>query len=165
MKFFTRELYLRYSAPAKTARAEAEWDAAVSAYHEHLGRFSATMTARVRTFAEDLCLHDADLLALQEDVVTSLTHPPTRTPVAILSFRTIGRTFSLFYLLWGELMLSTAAESWPCSPRRVQWLYDEIDREPSQPHRFYHHLMLSDGREISIPFHDVIVHSYSDENL
>jgi hypothetical protein len=165
MKFFTRELYLRYNGPDKTDRADAEWEAAVTAYHTHLGRFSATMNDRVRKFAEDLCLHDAELLALHEDVVTLPTLPPMQTPVAILSLRAIGRTFNLSYLLWGELVLSTAAVAWPSSPRRVQWLYDEIDREPSQPHRFYHHVMLSDGRELSIPFDDVIVHSYSDRSL
>jgi hypothetical protein len=168
MRFFTRELYLRFNSPddAVADRADAEWEEAVSAYHMHLGRVSKTMNDRVRKFAEELCLHDAELLALQEDVATAPTPPPTRTPVAIVSLRGIGRIFSLFYLSWGEIVLSTAPDAWPFSPRRLHWLYDEIDLdpEPSPFHRYYHHVMLSDGREISIPFYDVIVHSFSDKD-
>ena len=78
MRFFTRELYLRFNSPddANADRADAEWEEAVSAYHTHLSRFSETMNDRVRKFAEELCLHDTELLALQEDVVTSPTLPP-----------------------------------------------------------------------------------------
>jgi hypothetical protein len=168
MRFFTRELYLRFNSPddAIADRADADWEEAVSAYHAHLGRFSKTMNDRVRKFAEELCLHDAELSALQEDVVTAPTVSPAQIPVAIISLRGIGRIFNLFYLLWGELILSTAPEAWPFSPRRLHWLYDEIDLapEPSPFPRYYHRVMLSDGREISIPFYDVIVHSYPDKD-
>ena len=52
------------------------------------------------------------------------------------------------------------------SPLRRHWLYDEIDLGPgpSPSHRYYHHVMLSDGSEITIPFHDVIVHSFPDKD-
>ena len=167
MRFFTRELYLRVNLPddAIADRADADWEMAVSAYHRHLSHFSKTMNDRVRKFAEELCLHDMELLALQEDVVTLPTLSPAQTPVAIISLRGIGRIFSLFYLSWGEIILSTAPEGWPFSPLPLHWLYDEIELDPerSPSHRYNHHVMLSDGREICIPFYDVIVHSYPDK--
>ncbi|MGP0068761.1 MAG: hypothetical protein ACLQGP_34810 [Isosphaeraceae bacterium] len=167
MRFYKRELYLQFTATdiAIADRADVEWEHAVSDYHAHLGRFSSTMNDRVRKFAEELCLHETELLALQEEVVRSPALNPTQTPVAIVSLRGIGRIFNLFYLSWGESSLSTAPESWPFSPIRLQWLYDEIDLdpEPSSFPRYYHHIMLSDGRELSIPFYDVIVHSFPDK--
>lgn len=163
MRFFPRELYLRFHSNADAA---AEWDEAVRDYHSHLDRIAGTMNDRVRKFAEDICLHDAELLALQEDFVTLPSASPTRTPVAILSLRGIGRLFTLFYLSWGEMILSTAPEGWPISTLPVHWLCDEIDLEPTPSPfpRYDHRILLSDGREITIPFVDVIVHSYSEQD-
>jgi hypothetical protein len=163
MRFFTRELYLRFHS---VGDASAEWDEAVRDYHSHLSRIAGTMNDRVRRFAEDLCLHDAALLALREDFVTLPFPTPTQTPVAILSLRGIGRLFTLFYLSWGEMILSTAPERWPFSTLPVHWLCDEIDLDltPSPFPRYDHRILLSDGREITIPFVDVIVHSFSEQD-
>ena len=163
MRFFTRELYLRFHSGGDAA---AEWDEAVSDYHSHLSRIVGTMNDRVRKFAEELCLHDAQLLALQRDSVTLPSAFPTRTSVVILSLRGIGRLFTLFYLSWGEMILSTAPEGWPSSTLPVHWLCDEIDLDstPSPFPRYDHRILLSDGREIAIPFVDVIVHSFSEQD-
>ena len=169
MQFFTRELYLRLTPrdDATIAGGEAEWEAAVTAYHAYLEQIAETMKDRVRKFALDLCLHDTEFLALQEDVVSFPAIPTPETPVAILSLRGIGRIYTLFYLLWGAVNLSTGPDSWPYSPLRLQWLYDEIEpnRENTSSHNYIHHIMLSNGHEMIIPFYDVIVHSYPEKSL
>src|SRR5947209_7763016 len=74
MRFFTPELYLRYNSPddAEADRAEKDWETAIRDYKKHLHALSKDMSDRVRDLAETLCLHDAELLSLQED----LPEPP-----------------------------------------------------------------------------------------
>jgi len=70
----------------------------------------------------------------------------------------------VFYLLWRQAGVSTAQKKWPFSKLCPLWLYDEVDFEPDSPFLFWHRILLSDGRVISIPFFDVFVHSFSEEN-
>jgi hypothetical protein len=166
MKFFTPELYLRYNSSdeAVADRADREWEEAIRAYRKHLGKFSKTMNDRVRDLAEKLCLHDAELLFLQQDLTAPPVLPPLRAPIATISLRANGKIVNISYFLRGEVGQSNAGGEWPFSKLRAHWLYDEIDFEPGHFPLYCHRVLLSDGRVVSVPFFDVVVHSFSEQD-
>jgi hypothetical protein len=170
MKFFTPELYLRYNSPddAEADRADEEWEARIREYKAYLHDHAGEMNDRVRVLAESLSLHDAELLSLQEDVPAE-TLPaifPFPVPVATLSLRNAGTITNIFYLLWSEVDQSGPLREWPFSKLRTHWLYDEIefDRRQPYPPLYWHRILLSDGRVVSIPFFDVVVQAFSEAN-
>jgi hypothetical protein len=169
MKFFTPELYLRYNSPDDSIAdlADEEWERAIRGYKDHLVKYSSDMNDRVRELAENLCLHDAELLSIQEDVPNPLVphlFPPFR--VAIISLRSGERITNLIYFLWSEIEQSRPEVDWPFSKLRTHWLYDELDveRHPSSYPKCRHTILWSDGRVLSIPFLDVVVQSFSQQN-
>jgi len=164
MKYFKPELYLRYNSrdDADADRADRHWEKAIHAYTEHLRTFSKKMNDRVKDLAENLCLHDARLISSEGYLSALPLLPHFRTWV--ISLRTNGKIVNLFYLLWGEVAESTAQKKWPFSKLSAHWLYDEVDFEPDSPFLYWHRVLLSDGRVISIPFFDVFVHSFSEQS-
>jgi len=164
MKYFKPELYLQYNSgdDADADRADRHWENAIHAYKDHLSTFSKKMNDRVKELAEKLCLHDAQLISSQGYLSALPLLPHFRTWV--ISLRTNGKIANLFYLLWGEVGVSTAQKKWPFSKLCTHWLYDEVDFEPDSPFLYWHRILLSDGRVISIPFFDVFVHSFSEQN-
>ena len=164
MKFFKPRLYLRYNSEdnAIADRADAEWERAIRAYRKHLSTFSDRMNGRVKSVAENLTLHDAEILSLQPEIpVQPWFQPPYSRGAATISLRNAGKITHLCYLLWDEVDEAPPPKGWPFSPLRVHWLYDEIDRaEAPWPSLFWHRILLSDGRVLSIPFTDVIVESF-----
>lgn len=170
MKFFTPELYIRYNSPddVEADRADEEWEKRLNDYKNHLSRFSNEMNPRVRDLAETICLHDAELLSFQEDLPGQLSPPffQFSFSVATIALRSDRRIVNLIYLLWDEVGQDRPAEDWPFSRLRTHWLYDEIDVERRQPYPplFWHRVLLSDGRVISIPFFDVVIQAFSEQN-
>jgi len=169
MKFFTPELYIRYNSTddAEADRADEDWEKAIRDYKNHLTKHSKDMNDRVKDLAEMLCLHDAELLSIQEDVPSSYTPPLFFPfPVATISLKDNGNITNLVYFLWSEIGQSRPEEEWPFSKLRTHWLYDELDVERHPPYfpRYWHRILLSDGRVISIPFFDVIIQSFSQQN-
>jgi hypothetical protein len=164
MRFFKPGLYMRYNSDDDVIadRADGEWEKAIRAYKKHLETFSAQMNERVKSVAETLCLHDAEILSFQPGVpVHPFFQPPFSPGVATISLESDGKIVNFFYILWEEVGESPAPRGWPFSPLRVHWLYDEIDRvEAPWPSLYWHRILLSDGRVISIPFTDVIVNSF-----
>ena len=69
MRFFTPELYVRFNSAddAEADVADAEWESAVAAYRRHLDGLRDRIPMQVRALA-DLCLHDAELLAVQQEI-------------------------------------------------------------------------------------------------
>ncbi len=169
MKFFTPELYIRYNSTddAEADRADEDWEKAIRDYKNHLAKQSKDMNDRVKELAENLCLHDAELLSIQEDVPYS-DAPPLffPFPVATIALRHSGNMTNLTYFLWSEIGQSRSEEEWPFSKLRAHWLYDELDMEQHSSYfrRYWHRILLSDGRVISIPFFDVIIQSYSEQD-
>jgi hypothetical protein len=169
MRFFTPNLYMRYNSDDEgiANRADGEWEKAIRAYKKHLERFSARMNERVKLVAETLCLHDAEILSFQAGIpVHPWFQPPYSQGAATISVKSDGTIINLFYMLWNEVDESAAPKHWPFSKLRAQWLYDEIDcvDQPSDPSLFWHRMLLSDGRVISIPFTDVVVNSFSGDH-
>ena len=68
MRFFTPELYLRYNSlvDAVANRADEDWEKAICDYNKHLAKYAKQMNPRVKYLAEALCLHDAELISLEE---------------------------------------------------------------------------------------------------
>lgn len=168
MRFFTPALYMRYNSDddAVADRADAEWDRAIRAYKKHLQTLSDHLNERVRSIAETLCLHDAEILNFQAAIpLHPFFHPPFSPGAATISLRNDGKIVNLFYLLWEEVGEATAPKGWPFSRQRVHWLYDEFDRpEAHSPDLFWHRILLGDGRVVSIPFTDLIVNAFPEEN-
>jgi hypothetical protein len=179
MKFFTPELYLRYNSPddAEADRAEEEWERKIREYKSFLVDHSKEMNDRVRSLAESLNLHDAELLSLQEDLPTPSPTPflfPIPIPVATISVKNNGSLTNIIYFLWKEIGESKPLDDWPFSRLRTHWLYDEIAFERRhhypplfwQPHLplYWHRILLSDSRVISIPLFDVVVQAFAEQS-
>ena len=169
MRFFKPGLYLRYNSDddAIADRADREWERAIRAYKEHLATFSAQMNDGVKYVAESLCLHDAEILSFQAEIpIHPLFSSSAFSPgAATIWLKSNEEIINLFYLLWDEVAESAAPKRWPFSKHHVHWLYDEIDRaDAPSPSVFWHRILLSDGRVISIPFSDVIVNAFSGSN-
>lgn len=168
MKFFKPGLYLRYNSSDDTVadRADREWERAIRAYREHLETIANQMNDRVKELAEGLCLHDAELLSIQVDASPGRTkRPPVLPGVATVSLKRAGTIVDLFYPLWEEVGETTAPKDWPFSRLQTHWLYDEIDVvESGRSPRYWHRILFSDGRVVSIPFAEVIIHTFSDKN-
>src|SRR5262249_18459556 len=147
-------------------RADREWERAIQAYRKHLQTFASKMNDRVKELAESLRLHDAELLSIQVDSSPGRApRPPLLPGVATVSVKRAGTIVDLFYPLWEEVGESTIPKDWPFSRLHTHWLYDEIDlAESGRSPRYWHRILLSDGRVISIPFADVIIHSFPEEN-
>jgi hypothetical protein len=166
MKYFKPELYLRYNSrdDATADRADREWEQAIQTYKKHLSKFSKEMNEHinVKELAENLCLHDAQLISSRGFISARPFQQAVRT--WILSLRSNGNIINIVYFLWGEAQVSTAQNKWPFSKLFTHWLYDEVDLEQGSPFHYWHRILLSDGSVISIPFLDVFVDSFAEQN-
>ena len=168
MKFFTPELYLRSNSrdDAVADHAADDWEKAISDYNRHLAKYTKQMNPRVKDLAETLCLHDAELISLEEHPRGPLSPPlfAFTFPVETVALRINGNIINLCYFLWAEAGQSRSPEAWPFSQLQPHWLYDEIDLDRDQPYPLYwHRILLSDGRVVSIPFFDVVIQTFSDQ--
>jgi hypothetical protein len=163
MRFFTPELYIEFnSADDDVAdRADREWGAAIENYRRHLDGLRDQIPAQVCKLA-GLCLHDAELLAIEEPMGPAFPVPlhPLSLGIgfAILSVRQGGEIVSLIYALWDQVRKHASKVPWPFSSQRMHWLYDEVDVAPSLQGRFFHRVLLSDGTVIEIPFVSALIH-------
>ncbi len=169
MKFFTPELYLRSNSrdDAVADCAADDWEKAISDYNKHLAKYAKQMNPRVKDLAETLCLHDAELISLEEHPRGPLSAPlfAFTFPVETIALRSNGKIINLFYFLWAEAGQSRSSETWPFSQLQPHWLYDEIDLDRGQPYPplYWHRILLSDGRVVSIPFFDVVIQTFSEQ--
>jgi hypothetical protein len=184
MRFFTPELYVQGNSldDDEADRADGEWEAAIQRYQAQLAGIRAKMPAQVKELAE-LCLHDAEFLALDRDQVeppsspTSLEQcaqlfgPPDHRPGRMaLSVKHDDTIVCLIYGLWADPRTHQYAETWPFSKKRPVWLYDEIDIDstsrgslpslggPSTQTQFLHRILFSDGVILEVPFDSVMLH-------
>ncbi|HZU38206.1 MAG TPA: hypothetical protein VFA18_19945 [Gemmataceae bacterium] len=169
MQFFTPELCLRYNSrdDAIALAADAEWEAAIVKYHQHLDRLYGKMPSQVVAVSK-LCLHDAEILQRQEQ-----PHPlsfwsfedrpgparfwPFWHGLATVAVRLGDEVVTLIYFLWDPLSEEPAAEQWPFSTKREHWLYDEIHWQGGDRGRFTHVVLLSSGVVLTIPFGTVSI--------
>jgi len=138
MKFFKPELFIRFNSADddEADRADEEWEAAISAYREHLDGLRDQMPSQVKILA-GLCLHDAELLACEQKIepffpISPFEPFPFWSGIAILSIRKGDEIISLIYALWDRVLEHPPEGEWPFSKLRTHWLYDEVDVSPNQ---------------------------------
>jgi hypothetical protein len=163
MRFFTPALYLQFNSPddVEADRADQAWEQALIAYRTHLRSARKNMPPNVRRLSEKMCLHDAQLLGLQELALNGVAAPslPASLPTAVVSLRQADELKVLLYRLWDRIRQAASPKGWKFSSQAPHWLYDEVDWEKGDAGRFWHRILLSDGRMVAIPFADVVVHS------
>jgi hypothetical protein len=67
----------------------------------------------------------------------------------------------LIYGLWDRVRELPPPEDWRFSKLRQHWLYEELEliRE-HRGDRFFHRILLSDGKVLEIPFISVVIHHF-----
>lgn len=168
MRFFTRELYRQFNAPddEEADRANAMWETAIEKYRQHLDDIRDRMPSQVRKLT-DICLHDAEVLALNQESQALIPPPEPSWPVpfwsaiAILSLRHEGKVWSLIYLLWDRVREHPAPGDWPFSKTAKHWLYDEVDLAADRRGMFLHRILFSDGGVLEVPFYSVICSNFA----
>lgn len=167
MRFFTPELYTQFNSPndEEADRADEAWEAVTREYRRHLEGIRDRMPSQVRQLA-GLCLHDAEILACDQETQSLFPSPepmwpgPLWSAVNIVSVKHDGQALSLIYFLWDRIREYPAPEGWPFSGLRKHWLYDEVDLGSDHRGMFLHRVLLSDGSVLEIPFVSVIAHSF-----
>jgi hypothetical protein len=149
MRFYTRELYLRFNSsdPAEADEADEAWEQADRDYEKQLARLRKRMPPDVRQLADRVCLHDASVMwwgSKQTFAMVVLQHED-------------GSTVNLTYVLENGIREIRRPKGWPFSAKDRHWLYDEVDRDPRNPAGYLHRILLSDGTELEIPFSRVSV--------
>ena len=157
MNYFTPERYLRLGDlddETTFLAAQAEWDTALSGYGEELKRIRKELPRGLRRLVETVYLHDARVLTMhqiEKDFLITLQPPSDPDRLAVLG-----------YSLVEEPIIDRNAL--PPERRRepIEWLYDELalDRPegprglpaPSGRPTFRHHILLSNGWEVTLHF-------------
>jgi hypothetical protein len=174
MRFFTPELYVRFnSADEEEAdRANEAWETAIQDYERHLDGLRDRMPSQIKKLTE-LCLHDSELLALNEEMEPLMPFPfepflferfgpiPFWSALAVTSLKQDDKILTLFYVLWDRIREHSRPQDWPFSGLRKHWLYDEVDVATDSRRGFLHRVLFSDGSVIEIPFVSVITHGFS----
>jgi hypothetical protein len=191
MKFFTPELHASMNSLSDEEfdRANAEWHSALKMYRANLESIEALMPRRTRELAM-LQLHDAEILVMSREPSEQITWSGTpafeKRAVEFFYLTLLSELFvtNIFYVLSRTIEIEKHNLKGFHEGTRY-WLYDEVRPEisltmsgepgsfqlnyqPSIP--FAHHVLLSDGVELRIPFSEVIIKAvplakiYSDDN-
>jgi hypothetical protein len=167
MLFFTPELYGRFNSEDNeiALAADAEWEAAIARYHQHLTTLHDKMSSQVIELSK-LCLHDGEILQRQEqqhplNVPSFAPGFPQSLPfwygVAILAVRLDHELVTLLYFLSDHVSEQPAAADWPFSKTREHWLYDELHWHGNGQGNLAHCILLSSGVVLTIPFGTVLI--------
>jgi hypothetical protein len=165
MRFFTPELYLRFNSPddAVAMAADAEWETAITRYNAHLESFRSKMPSQVVALSK-MCLHDAEVLSRQgqqepfELAAHNKDYPwAPWHGVFTLAVRHADQVLAVLYFLRDHVAEKPPTQDWPFSKSREHWLYDEIDYVSGAGEHFIHHVLLSTGVVLSIPFTAVLI--------
>jgi hypothetical protein len=169
MLFFTPDLYRRYNSQDDeiALAADAEWEAAIVRYHQHLAKLRERMPTQVIELST-LCLHDGEILHKQEQqqplsggCFEDWPGPSRLWPfwcgLATLAVRLDNELVILLYFLCDHMTEQPAAKDWPFSKKREHWLYDEVHWQGSDRGTFAHLILLSSGVVVTIPFGTVSI--------
>jgi hypothetical protein len=170
MRYFTPDILIRGNASDDTVSdaADDEWDAASTAYQARLAELNDRLPDDVRDLL-GLCLHDGELLAWGDPgALARATHAVLpimgRTPRvdrSVVAVRLDDVVTSIEYQLAGPVASSPQRTEKPFTARdHVAWLYDEVDQSPGSATTYLHRVLLSDGREVEVPFTSVSVRRF-----
>jgi hypothetical protein len=165
MNYFTQGLYARCNAgdEAIAEAAQAEWETAIERYHRDLAAIRDRLTDNVRQLAEEICLHDYEILSCQSEPDVAESQSAGREPrnqSLIMKLADQGHRVGLTYQTSGPIEQTSPIGGWPFSTGKVYWLYDEIDLDPTRGDSspgFVHRVFLSNGSERTIPFRSVSI--------
>ena len=152
MKYFTPQRFLRLQkrdSKQDFLAATREWEQAVERYEEGLSRLASRLPQGIRRFIELGSLHDAHVLGMW--------HGRTRLKVALQTERQSAKLCILTYSLIDSPSIDLSALAEPYRSRDAVWLYDEIGREEPGKTVFLHDILLSNGWEIRLRFHQLNV--------
>jgi hypothetical protein len=152
MKYFTPDRYhaLQQTDEAAMLAADADWESAIDQYEAYLETVRPEMPEPVRLLLDGYYLHDANVLSMgrrgdQLCISLQLDVPPND-----LLFIT--------YTLAGSPEINTEAFPTDAPKHNPQWLYEEIEQvRASQGTYFVHAVLFSNGWEVRLPFHDVML--------
>ncbi len=116
------ELFLRINSldDDMADQADEDWEKAIAAYERRQAELRDQMPSHVRRLA-DLCLHDAELISLQQPVepfFSTVESAPAWTAFGIVSLKQGDEIVSLIYALWDAIRQYNAPEDWPFSKAR-----------------------------------------------
>jgi len=182
MRFFTPELYLRFTSPddAVADAANDEWEVATEAYRHHLQRLRERTRGGLAEIASS-CFHDAEVVG------HSPSHPEWELPFALwrefppfrhmrelspfpllgtqvpfsLALFLEGKPRVLTYIVWDEWQRHGPIGDWPQEKGTLRWLYDEVDAVWDRFGMYLHRILLSDGSVWEIPFSRVTIFNYA----
>jgi hypothetical protein len=153
MKYFTPERYMAlhdFSSDEVMNAADAAWEEAVDQYDAYYRSIEAVLSTGYRRLQESYYLHDALVLYMGQQgnrfVVALQLDPPPRQIVHIA------------YDLAGEPVIDR--EALPREHRgtgAVDWMHDEVELRSESPLLCVHSILLSNGWEVRLPFHDLHV--------
>ncbi len=152
MNYFTPELHLRgqTAGPEEQSEVDHLWEEAVERYERQLQRIRPGLPPHLRSFLDELLLHDAEVLSLarQRDqflLVVRKSIPPRELMI-------------LTYALTAEPVIDTAALPGQDGSRVMQLLYNEFDVVPDGGQTVYgESILFSNGWEVRLRFRDVQV--------
>jgi hypothetical protein len=148
MKHFTPERYAAlqdFSGDAAMSAADTTWEHAAERYDAYYRSIEPALPAEYRRLQEAYYLHDALVLYLgQQDnrfVIALRLDPPPHQVIQVT------------YALTEEPRITRdiiPAEHCERGPGR--WLCDEVELVAQSPPSCVHSILLSDGREVQLPF-------------
>jgi hypothetical protein len=153
MKYFTPEAYTAYNSDDadEAAHAEDYWESAIESYRQRLRELLPAMPRSARKLAR-INLHDWELVLAG----VSPRREKTRL-VATILLRQGLEIVEITYNLWDEPKFERAPRLWRFRGEPESWLYDEIDAAGNNPGHFWHHILLSSGATLAVPFESASV--------
>ena len=153
MKYFTPELVVAYGSddPTTWKDAEARWDDTCARYDAYLASVKDRLPADLRHVEHTYRLHDAVVRVMgrrgQEFV---LLLQPASPPQPLLTFT---------YELVGEPLIrkDVLPADYQSTGGYVDWQYDEIEMVPGDRPTWRQSILLGNGWEVVLRFHDVRV--------
>jgi hypothetical protein len=153
MKYFTPPRYVAlqdFSSDEAMNRADADWEQAGDRYDAYYRSVQEQLPAGFRKLVEGYYLHDAIVREIvrqgNELLVLLQLDPPPR------------ELLLLRYHLAGDPVIDREALPEPHrSQGPVEWMHDEVELLDREPTRCIHSVLLSNGWEARVPFHDVQV--------
>jgi hypothetical protein len=151
MDYFTPQLFLQLnSQDARTVdKAMVKWEQGLVSYKKRLKRIRSKMPIDAKRLSE-LSLHDWDVLQIDFGNENDSAEGDFREVLIVL--QSAQNLAILRYSLHGDPGICSAPEKWPLSKKRVHWLYDELNTNENGRKAFVHHILLSDGTTLVVPF-------------
>lgn len=142
MKYFTPALYQRFNSHDLDIAdaADAAWDKAQEKYQQRLAAIRKRLPAALTELAEQVCLHDAEVLNLLSGDKEAFLWVRKRNLLYVLRYQNLR-----------QVQVSSPLQARCFSANLVRWLYDEVD---VSGRLFVHRILLSSGSTMLLTFGD-----------